>query len=477
MRSLDIIVSIVTLLNSDDRLSLYCTSKAEAIFESSGPKLRQIRIALDAIEHDTVKPKAGYLRTCIDIVRKGLNGEDLPMKHLLVLTCNPFALERVSPDNSIQLHVLCPGPLPWTYFKADAIDGWFNLNQMFDFLDTSGVDFTEILDTKYVGKLLGHLRTGHAPDRIKKVSITIIPGFEGTVKEIIGSTFIESMNTGETKSILVRSQMPVERRNSSVLESFPIGLRTSSGQLDVERELDLLLNGRPVPQFKIIIKYEHSALSPDTTCEYKKDIFGRLQGKPAVLSSNDEFEDLLVQRRLAYHLVTSQKNPGRGFAALGSQFCANGNQTSNYSEALLQEVKYQSRIQERYELSKDRILPVLQKYSLFPEVSSDRSFSITSSSIKSSLKVESQQSTPLIKIEKRRSKIDQVHQLWSYVKVQRNSKRPLLQSQPNHIGSELRNGDLQCLKDDTIKTGRVGGHRTLGSLYFEKDRENIPPQV
>ena len=477
MRGLDIVASMATLLKSCDRLSLYCTSKAHPLLVRSSPNLREVKIILDAIEHDTVKPKAGYLRRCIDLARRDTKDkEDLSNMHLLVLTCNPFALERVSPDEEIQLHVLSPGPLPWTYFKAYAIDGWLNLNQVFAHLDTPGTDPVERLDTGCLQKIVAQLRTSLPPDRIERLCITINPSSEDTIGEIMGSTFIESMNPGERRSILVRTEMSVERRRSSVLESFPIGLRTSSGQLDVERELKSMLDDRPLPQLKITIKYEHSALSIDTICEYTRDIFGRLQGDTAVSYNQASYEDSVVHQRLACYLASSQKNPGQALAELSSHLCANTNQSSNYTDALLQELKYQSRIQERYELSKDRILPVLQKYSLFPAPSSHRSLSVTSSSVKESPKVERQQSTSSIRLKNPKSRTDKASRLWSSMKGRRKSQG--LPSQPhfNHIVDiGLKNENLQPLKNDTTQNGRIGVNRSPGNLYFEKGRENVAP--
>ena len=458
---------IISHLNSRDRLSLHSSSCSEPLIVTEDVSIREIKKILDTVGHDTIKPKASYLKHSVRVARDILHYGGTSNKHLVILTCNPFALERVATENTVQMHVLCPGPLPWTYFKTSSNSGWFLLSNPSRCSLSGG---TIALHDREIQKMLLQLRSARVPDHLEKVNITIIPRSQGILQDVLGATFIETMSVGESRTLLVKCDIHSERRTVSVLEHFPNGLRTTSGQLDLEREIELMLNRRQTPAIVVKVQYHHSALGPDTLCELTKDIFERdNMASPAI--SEMSLEQAAVQDRMLYHLATSQACPRKALAFLRSQEYENSiERSAPYLHIVLEELKYQARIQERYMLQKNQILPVLQRYSLFPASSHNIRLSAEEANSSSDILSGSYPLTP----RRISTRFDQAHQTRSAGKCE-ESPKPCRHAQRT-LSQRAQSGFKSKIKDSTWGALKSIGKSQVNNASSARKTENIAPR-
>ena len=459
---------IISHLNSRDRLLLYSSSSSEPLIVTEDINTQEIKKILDTVGHDTIKPKASYLKHSVQAARDILHYGGTSNRHLVILTCNPFALDRVVTDGTIQTHVLCPGPLPWTYFKTRANSGWFILSNPSRY--SLLADMIALHDRE-IHRMLLQLRSGRVLDRLEKVHITVIPRSQDILHGILGTTFIETMSVGESRTLLVKCDIRSERRAVSVLEPFPNGLRTTSGQLDLEREIELMLDRRQTPAIVVKVQYHHSALGSDTLCELTKDIFERDNMAIPTSFSETDLERAAVQDRMLYHLATSQASPRKALVVLRSyEHESNIECFTPYLHVLLEELKYQARIQERYTLEKNQILPVLQRYSLFPVRSPNVKVSTDETKPPSDKILGPRLLTP----QRTSAQFDQAYQTRSgwqcegSPKPRRRVERTSSQRAPGAFKSKIKDSALSALKS----IGKIQAYNTSST----GKTENIAPR-
>ena len=488
-----------------DQFSIFssCPTPSGPVLTSAAGGWRKLKSGMDSIMVDPTKPKANYLRKAVEAAveiwapksETGLrDGSTVGSSgHIFVLTSNTFSLDRLLPDSRFQVHVICAGSLPWSLPPKYGHNGWTLLNRSTvcgtdrNGFRKSGDPFSSILKA-----LLESARTLQLPDRLNRVRISINPSSNSAIEGILGSTCFASLGAGEARTVLVKVRPPAQAASSGLLSGFPRGLRTPSGRVDVERELDAALEDGHIPAFTIQMRYEHSALPSGTVCEFNRDVYfrARSQSQEALDFSFTTGHNInryacshqIVQDRLAFHLAISQ-SPRRGLTALTNQFVANRPRSipPEYVQTIIDELKYQARTLERFDaptaqssVRRNPRGPATMNpgpgHSIFQHLNE-------SQLTLSGLRLEESFPRPPAPLRTRREDSDdsndEARQLWQALRIRKNPDGE------NRIQSVIRSipstDTLRNLRQTAQKNRRSIGQDTLRSLRYEKMQENVAP--
>ena len=433
----------------------------------TGGKAVNLKNILDSIQVDTSRPRASYLRRVVQKAAKGLvpsgsgisfNPESGLSGHLFVLTSNLFALDRIVPDNKFQVHTICAGPIPWSLPREPASNGWCIVNRSHDsFQPRHRSDLQSRLCS-----LTRSARSGFLPEHLENVQISISSGSNNVIEGVIGSTCFASLRLGELRTVLVKTQLANTVTSSPLLSGFPRGLRTPSGQVDIERELDAALVDRSKPALTIQLKYEHSALPSQTVCENSRDVY--IRSHEAESSFVSENSHQVVQARLAFHLAMSQ-NPRRGFGALKNQFATD---YSEYTQAVMDELKYQARVLDRFDCGQSTTSPPKFAHG----VGQDQRKDSHAQAANLDLAAFPSPPAPLRPRGKNSDSNDQARQIWTALRVR---KRPQSNMDQTRIERTQSIASLLQIKETAARNRRSLGSDTVRSLRYEKMQENVAP--
>ena len=354
-----------------DRLALLKTNNEDCgsledylLLPLSGIDSRQIRAALDSVQADREKPQEDYLSRSVKAAQillllslqsqKDADENSWPLKHILVLTSNPSVLgQDICGEDNIQVHVLCPQPAPMGCRHHVHNNGW--LLQSRDMTTPIPPGRTPNEFEESIAALIMHARVGSPSMLLTKVSVTVSTNKRCSLKAVAGATQFLQLHPGETATVLIKAKTHAQDNERSKLTSFPRGLRTPSGLVDLERELDMMLSEATEPGLSVKVRYSHPALPDGTVCEVTQEVTLPTQalGSREQIGRQHSFStDPRIQGRQIFHVAT-HKPPKDALAILRTHMGSDGASSvcKQYIRSITDELKYRARLHERFDIA------------------------------------------------------------------------------------------------------------------------------
>ena len=375
MRCYDTLKLVMMHLDSsNDRLAMLRTNNTDrgamedyTILPLGGVDSRRIKAGFDSIQSSQETPDNDYLSRSVKAAQillllsldKAEESEERlqPSKHVLVLTSNPSALgQDICGEDNIQVHVLCPQPTVNRGNRQVCNNGWFLVNRdfeaQFDRVQNTSGDFR-----RSIRSLISHARSGVTPSVLTSVSITINASKSCSLKGIIGATKFLQLHPGEVVSVLVKARAYKRSTSKSSLNEFPRGLRTLSGLVDLEKELECMLAESVDPTLNVKVEYTHPALPQGTNCQLVREVrVPAPASKPSQMTRNNRVFncDAQIQSRQIQHII-AQKAPNNALAILRTHLGHDGSfgTRPDFLRTAMEELKYQARILERFDLTSE----------------------------------------------------------------------------------------------------------------------------
>ncbi|KAI4155001.1 MAG: hypothetical protein LQ340_001290 [Diploschistes diacapsis] len=338
-----------------------------------------------------------------------------------------------------------------------------------------------------IQSLMDNVRSGRIPDQLQNVCVSLHPSPQTTIERVIGLTRFRSLSAGEFKTIIVKVRLADAATAPALLSGFPRGLRTPSGNVDVEGELAAALSEKIIQAFDVQLNYEHTALPPGTACTIGREVrLRQAEDGRSVSNISDvasvQHESQIVQARLAFHIALSQ-NARQGLNSMKAQFPAKATHglLSDYVQAITQELKYQARILERFDSvparsARSSISPEQRPSSRSPCGSVLRRPVNAQRSVEAGLNLQAFPHPPLplrLRRNGARDSSDEARRIWAALRVRKG-----------HVGNSANDQELrQAWSSDTLRqikqtaenNRRSIGSDTLKSLRYETLQENVAP--
>ena len=337
MSACDSVTAIAHSLSAaSDRFALFYTSPDPKQSQGSGkllslgePDLWDLKHVLDNVEVCTRVPESDCLGETITLARSHLrsyprassinNHGQERMRQIIVFTSRPHTVASTScSEESIGLHVICAGSLPWMSEEPLVGDGWYmNYQPIYKELPTT----IKLKDERRIGErfrhIIGMLRVSSVPGVLSNLELSVNGGRLCTVKEIIGPTRFETLRAGEVVKTIVRIRMSTSQTDAEDTSDFSHGKLKSSkydkstGVLDgvLEEELTTILDAK--------LQYTHSLLPNGTVCLAKGEARIKVVSSTLEQRSENQFQEsislsddlgpeaALVQKSLMYYLATT----------------------------------------------------------------------------------------------------------------------------------------------------------------------------
>ncbi|KAL8801901.1 MAG: hypothetical protein Q9200_006777 [Gallowayella weberi] len=295
--------------------------------------------------------------------------------HIVVLSPHSAGL---GPDalvhDKIQLHLVCPGSVPWKGEGKVRCNGW-------KMQSTHSKEFHSMKQTKdqeqsslfnRLRTMLDDARTGLLHGTISDLILDIKPGQNCTIEGVIGHRNIPSIQRGERIVALVKLKVGLSPAAGYTLTSPSRRRQDGSGPAcnDPDTELDKLLGTTPVVILSAKLKYRHSLLPLDTSCMSTTDC--KLKRplpsaeRPNISSKGFSTKQRLrlvqIQKDFAFHIATHHE-PRQAITVLLEDFGNGGPRSAcpDYIKLLLNELKYQARTTERFELAEGRPVAIIPR--------------------------------------------------------------------------------------------------------------------
>ncbi|KAL8695289.1 MAG: hypothetical protein Q9218_000188 [Villophora microphyllina] len=372
---------------SNDRMAIVCTSPFSAeypdlrtIMPLNSANPRRTKVAVDTIASSTGRPTVAALDEALKSAMallgqstpRGPNSDLSPVAfgHIFVLSPNS---SRVSPEllshDRLQLHLINTGSVPWKGGGEVRSNGW----------KIQSTRSKELHSVSYGGEddpcgffkklraTIADARKGSLHGAVSDLVLDIKPGKDCAIEGVIGSRFIKCIQPGDTVVALVRLKVGLPPAVGYTLTPRWQRDGSSSPGDDPEKELDYLLGTTPVTVLTARIRYRHSLLRPDTqctlsaVCRMKRQLsppkWADMLSKPITHDHSDMRAE--VQKRFAFHIATHHA-PQQAMMVLIEDFGDGGRRSvcPEYVRLLLDELKYQARTIERFDLVEYRCRPV-----------------------------------------------------------------------------------------------------------------------
>ena len=379
MSCYDTVMHVMAFLESSlDRLAILRTNNLNndmledyLVLGLGGVDSRRIRAAIDSVSTCQEKPDADYLNRSVKAAQILLllslqKTEDSerhlqPSKHVLVLTNNPAALgQDICGEDHVQVHVLCPQATVMHGFQSSYNNGWFLMNRDVVCQPENNGDESKSF-RQSIGSLISCARSGIAPSVLTNVSVTLNTNKNCSVKAIVGSTSLAQLHPGEVTTLLIKVKTPLNEDDKPGLHGFPRGLRTPSGLVDLEKELDAMLTEHLDPSMMVKVTYTHPALPKSTTCSFIGH-FALSTSTPLPVCQPESIPrqpspfstDARVQRRQVHHIAT-HKPPKHAINILQTYLGYDGSRSAcqEFVRAAIGELKHRARVFERFDLAVD----------------------------------------------------------------------------------------------------------------------------
>lgn len=338
--------------------------------------VRDTKSMVDTIISSIDKPDPEALSTTIALAKNTL-AQSRPSKrnsdrrqptlgHIFVLSSRFNGLpSEVLRDDSIQIHLICPGSVPWKVSEKLECSGWklrprYTNELQFLTHNTKDKDATSLFNR--LRGLISRARRGACSGAIKELVLDINAGPECSIEAVMGSREISFLQPGEVVTALVklRAGAPAKGYSLSPFQSSPGTFSTSH---DLTEEIDGLLGTSATTILSAKLQYKHSLLPSGTACTVSAE--SRLkredpsssrsrskQAPPKAQSSKVTRCQISVQKRLVYYLATHQ-SPRFALSTLTQEFGEAGRRSvcPQYIKLVKEELKYQARIIDRFDLA------------------------------------------------------------------------------------------------------------------------------
>ncbi|KAL8647812.1 MAG: hypothetical protein Q9210_005342 [Variospora velana] len=381
---------------TNDRMAIICTSSMgtehrdlRTILPLSLPNARKTKAAVDSIVSSSDRPGLSTLDAAIRSAR-ALLGQSTPRDrnsalspfafgHIFVLTSNSSGIApELLTDDTTQLHLICAGSVPWKDENKIRCNGW--KMQSMHSKELQSVSYLKD-DDPY--SLFNRLRTtivdarkGCLHGTVSDLILDIKAGQNCAIEGVIGTRNIPSLQRGESIVALVRLKVGLPPAAGYTFKARRQRDGSNPESLDLDQEIDTLLGTTPVTVLNVKLRYNHSLLPADTQCTISTDC--RLKRRlytstrqdtapprAVVLTSKQHSSTASqteVHKRFAFHIATHHA-PRQAMTVLIEDFGDGGRRSAcpAYIKLLIEELKYQARTIERFDLAEYRSssLPVI----------------------------------------------------------------------------------------------------------------------
>ncbi|KAL9597580.1 MAG: hypothetical protein Q9179_004210 [Wetmoreana sp. 5 TL-2023] len=372
---------------SNDRMAIISTSSLSTehpdlrtIMPLTSANPRRTKTAVDRIVSSAEKPDLSALSEAVKSARALLeqstprdqNSEFGPLAfgHIFVLTphSNGISPELLS-HNTLQLHLINTGSVPWKGEAKVSCNGW--KMQTMHSRELQSVSYNKDEDPSSLFNRLRatvvDARKGFSNGAVSDLVLDIKPGQNCAIEGVIGRRKIPTLQPGERVVALCRLKVGLSPAAGYTLT--PRRQRDGSPPPcdDPDKELDKLLGTTPATVLTAKLKYKHSLLPSDTECtlstkcQMKRRLcspeWTDVPSKPVSIKQNNAQAE--VQKRFAFHIATHHA-PQQAMMVLIEDFGDWGRRSAcpDYIKLLLEELKYQARTIERFDLSQYRYGPV-----------------------------------------------------------------------------------------------------------------------
>ena len=373
---------LASLLNTaTDRLAVLCTRPISAIAEDpnvvsplSRRSIRRIKSTVDTILSSTKRPEPAALGMALERAIKlvtdpiSQQSDDEPggkaYGHVFILTANAAGAPSVLLKHElVGVHVVRPGALPWKGSVGPACSGWtiaplYSSSPQYMTLEKDR-DKDSLFNR--LRHLILHARTGRYCGKLTDLLLEVEAAHECSIEAVIGQSDIASLRPGEVVTVLIKVKVgPVFAKGYTLSPSR--SLKTSNSPMrpkDVFDELDVMLGASPTPIAIAKLVYKHSLLPAGTRCSTVgaaklRRAIPRVLGEAMSMVMIDQGEVELrvsVQKRLVYQIATHH-HPKQAITALQEHFGEGAEEIvcPQYMKLITEELKYQARIFERFDL-------------------------------------------------------------------------------------------------------------------------------
>lgn len=384
-----------TLNMVTDRMAILCTSPINEhrtlgadftkIWPLSSIKPQKLKTVLDAIVNTKKVPSTSAWASTIQSATELLLESPVPdaeaeilqdtFGFVIILTANAEGLSSgLLTHDKLHFHVICPASVPRNTFDAIDCNGW-KLRSMSG-QEPLVVRAQRDTDPKSLlnrlRELIVHARGGKDAGKLTYLSLDLKPGPYCRIESVMGKSEYLLLHPGELRTILVRLRVPPSKVQEDMLSRSATLPAVGQHSNDIQDELDRMLRvtSRPSKVLTARLKYKHSLLSSNTTCS----VVAECNLKKRVPNSVEEMQSgntrahkpvkvaTLVHERLAYHLAT-HGSPINALSAFCDEFGNEGwrSYCPDYTHLILNELKYQARITERFEIDASPKKPSLQQ--------------------------------------------------------------------------------------------------------------------
>ncbi|KAL9006078.1 MAG: hypothetical protein Q9188_001151 [Gyalolechia gomerana] len=372
----------------NDRIAIICTNSISAecrdlrtILPLSLANPRKTKVAVDTIAKTAERPNLLTLDAAVRSARALLeqstardqNSELGPhaFGHIFILTPNSTGIApEMLIHNAIQLHLVCAGSVPWKGEAKITCNGW-----KMQSMHTRELQSVSCSKDEDPASLFNRLRTtiddarkGLLHGAVGDLILDIRPGQNCTIEGVIGNRRIQSLRQGERVMALVRLKVGLPAATGYTLTPGRQRDGSSPTCHDLDEELDKLLGTTPVTILNVKLKYRHSLLGSDTQCTLSTECRLRRQLRPTeweatasrAVAKRQSSPQAEVQKRFAFHIATHHA-PRQAMMVLIEDFGDGGRRSAcqDYIRLLIEELKYQARTIERFDLAEYRSGPML----------------------------------------------------------------------------------------------------------------------
>ena len=284
--------------------------------------------------------------------------------HVFILTANAAGVPSLLLHHAkIQVHVIQAGPVPWKGSSATTCSG-FKLAPLY----SSSLQYMSLQKDKDRDSLFNQLRslihlarTGRSCGRVIDLVLEIEAGQECRIEAVMGRQEIGSLRPGEVITALVRVKVGTIHAKGYTL-SRSTSLTNSNSPTkpnDAFDELDVMLGASPIPVLIAKLTYKHTLLSACTRCstiaavKLKRPLLHTDEDMVVTNTANQAAANMkaAVQKRLVGYLAIHH-SPRRALSVLQANFGKDGQGSScpQYIKLVTEELRYQARIIERFDL-------------------------------------------------------------------------------------------------------------------------------
>ncbi|KAL8775705.1 MAG: hypothetical protein Q9209_000201 [Squamulea sp. 1 TL-2023] len=373
--------------SSNDRMAIICTSSLSTehpdlrtIMPLSCVSPRKTKAIVDTIVSSTERPGSSALDGAVRNARALLE-QSTPrdqttglgpraIGHIFVLTPHSSGLpSELLAHDKIQLHLVNPGSVPWKGEAKVRCNGW-KLQSM-NSQELRSVRYTKDEDTFSLFNKLRTLvldaRKGSLHGGVSDLILDIKPGQNCIIEGVIGHRNISSIQPGERVVALIKLKVGLAPAAGYTLRSRRRQDVSNPVHSDPDKELDDLLGTTPVTVLSAKLKYKHSLLPPETQCTLSTDCqlkrplcVAQWTNHPPKTSAPKQYHPQVeVQKAFAYHIATHNE-PRQAMMVLVEDFGDGGRRSAcpSYIKLVIEELKYQARTIERFDLADYRSRPV-----------------------------------------------------------------------------------------------------------------------